>query len=87
MDESPENRKIPQNAYVSFTTEDLTPVKDIVVDALAGIDVRAKLTKDGPARNQPTVDSCYTDIAACDIYIGLVGHRLGWVPDLSLIHI
>ena len=85
MDKSPEISKaiVPQRAYISFTTEDLSPFKDIVASALREIDVLAKMTQEGSARIQGTVESCYRDIESCDLYIGLVGHRIGWVPNHS----
>jgi hypothetical protein len=29
----------------------------------------------------PTVDTCLKLAAECDLYVGIVAHRCGWVPD------
>src|SRR5215472_4476540 len=32
------------------------------------------------AENQRSLDRCLTDVAACDLYIGIFAWRYGWVP-------
>ena len=67
--------------YISYTTEDLTSQKDAVKQALERIQYTPRLTASSSARDDSTVDSCYGDIKSSHIFIGLVGHKLGWVPE------
>ena len=72
-----------QVAYISFTTSDLTPQMEVVKKAFESIKVTPRVTAASSAQTEPTVDVCYADVEACDIFIGLVGHKLGWVPEHS----
>lgn len=33
------------------------------------------------ASERPTVESCERSARECDIYVGIVAHRYGWIPD------
>ncbi len=83
MNTSSESLKteFPQRVYISYTTKDLASCKDVVEKALDKINVLATITPSGTARDISTVDACYRDIQACDIFIGLVGYRYGWIPE------
>ena len=66
--------------YLSSTYEDLKEHREAVYRALRrlGHDVRAM--EDYVATDQRPVDKCLADVAACDIYVGILAWRYGYVP-------
>ncbi len=67
-------------AYLSYTSSDMSPYKDKVKRTIEGLNIFAKETIAGPAQDDSTLDVCLHDIESCDIFICLVGHKLGWTP-------
>ena len=74
---SASNRKV----FVSSTYIDNAERRRIVEDAI----IRAEMVPVGmerfTARDRPTVDECKRLAAECDIDIGILARRYGWVPD------
>ncbi|MGH8908456.1 MAG: HEAT repeat domain-containing protein [Egibacteraceae bacterium] len=67
--------------YISSTYEDLHACREIVHQTLrkAGHDVVAM--EDYVATDRRPLDKCLTDVASCDLYVGIVAHRYGFRPD------
>src|SRR2546421_9890543 len=64
--------------YVSSTIADLQPERQAVPDWLRAARHQAI---DSYLPDSDTVrESCLDDVAACDLYVLIVGHRYGFVP-------
>jgi hypothetical protein len=64
--------------YVSSTIADLKPERQAVLDWLRAA---RHLAVDSYLPDSDTVrDSCLDDVAACDLYVLILGHRYGFVP-------
>ena len=72
---------MPFTVYLSSTLKDLEAERAAVRDVLGG-DCAVKQSYD--ASEETLVQSCLNDVAACDLYIGILGLRYGYVPDDGL---
>jgi hypothetical protein len=73
--------------YLSSTLNDLGPERQAVKDALGSecIVVESYIADERSLR-----ESCLADVAGCDLYIGIVGLRYGFIPPgetLSITHL
>jgi tetratricopeptide (TPR) repeat protein len=69
-----------QRVYVSSTYQDLQEFRRAVAETLqkAGYEVVAMETY--TATDERPVDKCLADVRACDLYIGIVAWRYGFIP-------
>lgn len=70
--------------YLSSTLTDLGPERLAVKQALGG---ECVIVESYVADERSLRDSCLADVAACDLYVGIIGLRYGFVPkgqDLSI---
>ena len=67
--------------FISSTYLDNAERRKVVVDAV----LRAEMLPVGmerfTANEHPTVRNCEDWARGCDIYVGIVAHRYGWIPD------
>lgn len=64
--------------YISSTIDDLVAERAAAIDILRGFG----LVKDSyRAADQGTVANCIADVHGAQLYVGIIGHRYGWVPD------
>ncbi|SEN38889.1 protein of unknown function [Nitrosospira multiformis] len=64
--------------YLSSTIEDLKEERDVAINVLR----RHGLVMDSyRASEKKTVATCISDVHQCNLYIGIIGRRYGWVPD------
>jgi formylglycine-generating enzyme required for sulfatase activity len=75
----PHGRSI--RVFISSTYIDNAERRKVVADAVA----RAGMQPVGMERfnpsHRPTVEECERLARACDVYVGIVAHRYGWIPD------
>jgi hypothetical protein len=67
--------------YVSSTYQDLKEYREQVRLALQTMGHEAVAMETYGARDDRPVDLCLRDVAACDLYVGIVAWRYGHVPD------
>jgi hypothetical protein len=67
--------------YLSSTFTDLRECRERVTRALARLNHRVISMENYVARDDRPVDACLKDVNGCDVYVGLFGHRYGYVPD------
>jgi hypothetical protein len=75
------------NVYLSSTLNDLEAERRAVKDVLGGECVVKESYK---ANEGDLVESCLEDVGACELYIGILGLRYGFVPpgqELSITHL
>lgn len=63
--------------YLSSTLKDLGPERQAIKDALSG---ECAVVESYTADERSVRDSCLADVASCDVYIGIVGRRYGFIP-------
>ena len=66
--------------YLSSTYEDLKDHREAVYRALRRLGHDVGAMEDYVATDQRPVDKCLADVAACDIYVGILAWRYGYVP-------
>ncbi len=64
--------------YLSSTLNDLIPERQAVKDALGG---ECVVVESYTADERSVRDSCLSDVAGCDLYIGIIGRRYGHIPS------
>ncbi len=64
--------------YLSSTLNDLIPERQAVKDALGG---ECVVVESYTADERSVRDSCLSDVAGCDLYIGIIGRRYGHIPE------
>ena len=67
--------------YLSATCSDLKPYRDAVYRILRMLRHDVISMEDYVATDAYPLHKCLADVAACDIYIGLIGRRYGYIPD------
>jgi Domain of unknown function (DUF4062) len=67
--------------YLSATYGDLKEHRAKAYRALRQLGHDAVAMEDYVATDQRPVGKCLEDVAACDLYVGIFGHRYGYVPD------
>jgi hypothetical protein len=64
--------------YISSTLEDLEEERRIAADVVGAIGTRKHSYR---ASEEGVVQTCVADVRACDLYIGILGQRYGYVPE------
>jgi hypothetical protein len=64
--------------YISSTIEDLTEEREVARRLLSSY---AVIRDSYRAAEEGTVESCVKDVREATLYVGILGHRYGWVPD------
>jgi Domain of unknown function (DUF4062) len=67
--------------YLSSTFKDLHKHRSSVAKALAKAGYHVIRMEDYPARAMHTKAACQSDVAECNIYLGIFAWRYGYVPD------
>ena len=67
--------------YVSATYADLKDYRAAVYAILRKLGHDVKSMEDYVATDVYPLHKCLADVAACELYIGLVGWRYGYIPD------
>jgi hypothetical protein len=62
--------------YLSSTLNDLGPERQAVKEALGG---ECMVVESYTADERSVRESCLADVAACDLYIGIIGRRYGFI--------
>ncbi|MCE7914182.1 MAG: DUF4062 domain-containing protein [Nitrosomonas sp. PRO4] len=70
--------------YLSSTLNDLIPERQAIKDALGG---ECVVVESYTADERSVRDSCLSDVAGCDLYIGIIGRRYGHIPSGDLLSI
>lgn len=63
--------------YLSSTLNDLGPEREAVRKALGG---HCTVVESYTADERSVRESCLADVAGCDLYIGIIGRRYGFIP-------
>jgi hypothetical protein len=63
--------------YLSSTLNDLGPERQAVKEALGG---ECTVVESYTADERSVREACLADVAGCDLYIGIVGRRYGFIP-------
>ncbi len=64
--------------YLSSTLNDLGPEREAVRKALSG---HFTVVESYIADERSVRESCLADVAGCDLYIGIIGRRYGFIPS------
>lgn len=67
--------------YVSSTYRDLTEYRQAVLAVIRRLGHRAVAMEDYGATDLRPLAKCRQDVAGCDLFVGLLGLRYGYVPD------
>lgn len=67
-----------KKVYISSTHDDLIPYRRAAAGIVEHLNHTAVDSYKADAR--PTVQQCLHDVSLCDVYIGIIGLRYGWVP-------
>lgn len=71
-----------KEVFLSSTSQDLEPFRDAVYAAIESLDgYHCVRMEDFGARDGKPEDFCRAAVAKCDVYVGLVGHLYGTIPD------
>jgi hypothetical protein len=66
--------------YISSTYGDLKEYREKVYRVLRQLGHDAAAMEDYVATDRRPLARCLADVAACDVYVGVFGHRYGYVP-------
>ncbi|MET1082879.1 MAG: DUF4062 domain-containing protein [Burkholderiales bacterium] len=66
--------------YVSSTYEDLKTFREAAYKTLRQLKHDAIAMEDYGAADARPVQKCLADVASCDVYVGLIGYRYGYIP-------
>ena len=66
--------------YVSSTRTDLGEHRRLVIEVLTRMGHTHVAMEHYVAEGRPPIEKCLEDVAACDIYVGIVAFRYGSVP-------
>jgi hypothetical protein len=69
-----------QKVYLSSTYEDLRPTRETVYRALRKIRCDVIAMEDYVPQGVAPLQKCRADVRACDIYVGIIGWRFGYIP-------
>ena len=73
-----------RTVFLSSTGRDLTVYRDAVYRAIEGLDgYHCVRMEDFGARDWAAADFCRAKVAACDVFVGIVGHVYGSCPPRS----
>jgi hypothetical protein len=68
------------SVYISSTVRDLKRHRRAAADALTSIGYDVEAMEKYPAREDRPKAECEKDAAQCDIYVGIIGWRYGYMP-------
>jgi len=63
--------------YLSSTYQDLIEHRRAAAEAIRSADVHCRAMEGYTASDERPLDKCLDDVANCDLYVGLFGHRYG----------
>lgn len=66
--------------YVSSTFTDLERHRAAVIAALRRAGHELAVMEDYPAFDERPAEKCVHDVASCDVYVGIVAFRYGFIP-------
>ena len=67
--------------FLSSTYHDLAQRREDVMTAVEGFDeLKCIAMERWTASTRPSVESCLEAVRACDLYLGVVAYRYGWIP-------
>ena len=69
--------------FISSTYLDNAERRRVVEDAILAADMQPVGMERFTASAHPTVAQCKKLARSCDIYVGIVAHRYGWIPERS----
>ena len=76
------NNKIRKDCvFISSTYLDNQERRKIVEDAILRAGMKPIGMERYTAAINPTVDECLKDARECEIYLGIIAYRYGWIPD------
>lgn len=67
--------------YISSTFTDLREYREAVYKMLRRLEHDVISMEDYVATDQRPLAKCLADVAACDVYIGIIAWRYGYIPD------
>ncbi|MEV7285349.1 DUF4062 domain-containing protein [Streptomyces sp. NPDC093252] len=67
--------------YLSSTVADLQDCRTAVLTALRRLPLQVIAMEDYAAFDNRPLEKCLTDVASCDLYIGIFAFRYGFVPE------
>ena len=67
--------------FISSTYLDNAERRKIVEDAVIRADMGPLGMERFTASVHPTVEECERYARDCDLYVGIIAHRYGWIPD------
>lgn len=67
--------------FISSTYLDNAERRKLVEDAVIRADMQPVGMERFTASVHPTVEECERQSRRCDIYVGIIAHRYGWIPD------
>lgn len=67
--------------FISSTYLDNAERRKIIEDAVIRADMQPLGMERFTASADPTVEECERCARDCDIYVGIIAHRFGWIPD------
>ncbi len=76
--------------YISSTYSDLMDERKAAARAVSKLGHTAVAMEDYTATDQKPLVKCLADVRGCDIYIGVIGYRYGFIPkeyDKSITHL
>jgi hypothetical protein len=66
--------------YLSSTLADLAPEREVALKTIAEF---ARVTKSFRAREENVVTTCRGDVRKCNLYIGILDQRYGYMPPVD----
>lgn len=66
--------------YLSSTYKDLVACRQAVYHALRKMELDVVAMEDYVASDERPVDKCVADAKSCDVYVGILGWRYGYIP-------
>ena len=70
-----------QTVFVSSTYQDLGPHRKAIWELLGEFDVAVRGMEDFGARPETPLETCLIEVEQSDIYLGIIGCRLGSVEE------
>jgi hypothetical protein len=71
----------PDSVFISSTFLDNRVRREVVEDAVLRAGMRPVGMERFTASPYPAVSECLRSVEECDIYLGILAHRYGWIPD------
>ena len=75
------DKKTTYQVFISSTYLDNVERRKVVVDFVLSAGMLPVGMERFPASDRPTVEECEQFAAECDIYVGIIAHRYGWIPE------